>query len=188
MPEFANGVLQENKVTTRGSAHDFTLGLAVNKNDKLFIGGSLSIPFIGYNKTTNYKETDTTNNVANGFGYYDYNEKINTSGVGVNAKFGLIYRPIEKVRLGFTIHTPSIYALTDVSEGTMSVKIENIAGYYRNLANTATYSTKDVANGSQTIENTYTMSTPWRIGAGASYVFNEVQNVKKTKSFYCCRY
>ncbi len=183
MPEFVNGVLQENKVTTRGSAHDMALGLAVNKNDKVFIGGSIAIPVIGYNKTSSFKETDTTSNTTNGFGFYSYDEKISTTGVGVNAKFGIIYRPIEKIRFGFTLHTPTVYSLKDVTEGTMSVKIENIAGYYRNLANTATYSTKDVADGNATIENTYTMTTPWRLGAGFSYVFNEVQNVKKQRAF-----
>jgi hypothetical protein len=183
MPEFAGGVLQQNNVTTRGGAHDLALGLAVNKNDKLFIGGSIAMPIIGYNKTTSYSERDTSANTSNGFGFYTYDEKLNTSGIGFNAKIGIIYRPVEKIRLGFTIHSPSVYTLTDVTEGTMSVKIENIAGYYRNLANTATYSTKDVADGSNTIESTYIMSTPWRIGAGASFVFNEVQNVKKQRAF-----
>jgi hypothetical protein len=183
MPEFANGVLQENKVTSRGSANEMALGLAINKNEKLFIGGSLGLPFIGYNKKTVYSEKDTTNNTTNGFGFYNYEEKLSTSGFGLNAKFGIIYRPIEKVRLGFTINTPSVYTLNDETEGTMSVKIENIAGYYRNLANTATFSTKDVTNGKSTIENKYILATPWRIGAGASYVFNEVQNVKKQRAF-----
>jgi hypothetical protein len=183
MPEFANGVLQENNITTRGGAHDLAISAAVNKNDKLFIGGSLAMPIIGYNKTTSYSERDTSTNLANGFGFYSYDEKVSTSGIGINAKIGIIYRPVEKVRFGLTIQSPSVYTLTDASSGTMSVKLENIAGYYRNLANTATYSTKDVADGNETIESTYILSTPWRIGAGASFVFNEVQNVKKQKAF-----
>ncbi len=183
MPEFTNGVMQINNVKTTGASHEVSLAFATNNNDKLFIGGSLSMPFTVMQKNTVYEEKDLSTNTTNGFKSFKYEETVRTSGIGINAKLGLIYRPAPRVRFGATLHTPNVMALTDFQSGTMQVDLENVTGITRNLINVQTSSTKDVADGADEIENGYLLLTPWRLGVGGSLVLNETKNVKKQRAF-----
>ena len=42
-----------------------------------------------------------------------YDERVKTSGVGINFKAGMIYRINQMVRIGAAIHTPTAYTLND---------------------------------------------------------------------------
>lgn len=176
MPEFTNGVNQENNVISSGGATELAVSLAINKNDKLFIGGSVGLPIMNYNRETNYKESDASTVLNNRFGSFSYSENLTTRGFGFNGKLGIIYRPVEKVRFGATIHTPTIYSLTDKTSGTMNTNTEN----YNGIANVSTI---QITGSESIIESKYSFITPWRIGIGGSYVFNEVKDVRKQKAF-----
>ncbi len=185
MPEFTNGVMQENRIEQRGGAHELSLGIGANKNEKLFFGASLSMPILNYTRNTTYTETDATPAVTNnGFNNYTYTETLNTSGLGLNAKLGIIYRPVERVRFGATIQSPTYYGLVDKTNGSMAVKIENLAAFpNRTFANTVNYSEQVFTNGAPSIENRYAFITPWKLGIGGSFVFRETENVKKQRAF-----
>ena len=45
--------------------------------------------------------------------YFEVIETLQTKGYGVNGKIGLIYKPVEYVRLGLAFHSPTFYELTD---------------------------------------------------------------------------
>ena len=184
MPEFTNGVNQTRNEITTGGANEYSLGIAANKDEKLFVGGSLSIPIIRYNRTTNYSETDAANTPNNGFNNYTFTETLQTRGTGVNIKLGLIYRPIEQLRIGATIHSPSVYSMNDRSTGSMFTRTENLPSITpRTLANTSNFSEQVFTNGAPNISNKYTFTTPWKLGAGISYVFRETENVKRQRAF-----
>jgi hypothetical protein len=185
-PEFAGNLNQTNTINTSGSSNEFALSMAVNKEDKLFIGGSIGMPIVNYNKKTTFREEDvSTTNTTNGFSFFNYEETLKTTGIGFNGKIGIIYRPIEKVRIGATINSPTFYSLMDKSTATMGVKTENLAQFPgRIFANTATVTQKVLLpTGTDAVENKYSYSTPWKVGIGASYVFNEVKDVRKQKAF-----
>ena len=54
--------------------------------------------------------------------YFNFEERLKTTGVGTNFKFGVIYRPIPELRLGATIHTPTYYSMTDTYDSGMLTK------------------------------------------------------------------
>ncbi len=170
------GLSQENTIITSGGITDIALGLGVNLREKLFFGGTLSFPFLNYSRTGNYKETDLSGNTANNFNYFEANETLLTKGVGVNAKLGVIYKPVEYVRLGLAVHTPTFYQLTD--KYTAEV-ITDLEGY--NGAGIKHQSTIDL-NGAA-LESKYNLVTPLRIIGSASYVFREVENIKQQRAF-----
>ena len=183
-PEFTNGVNQTNTITTSGGVHELALGLAVNKDEKLFLGASLGLPIMNYTRETYYSETDGDTASKNGFAYYNYKETLKTSGIGFNAKIGLIYRPVERVRLGLSINSPTYYNLVDETRGTMNVKTENLSAFpNRVFANTTSITEQVLSNGAANIESRYTFRNTWKIAAGASYVFREIANVKKQRAF-----
>ncbi|MFZ4056786.1 MAG: OmpP1/FadL family transporter [Ferruginibacter sp.] len=180
MPEFVlaegKALLQEKTVRTKGGIYELAIGYASNKNDKLMFGGSLGIPFIHYNNNTEFKESDTSSNVNNNFKYLKYVDDFSTTGVGLNAKFGLIYRPKEYIRLGVAVHTPTYYfTVKDERKTTLNTDTE---GY-----NGVSSITSDYFTNGQSGLSKYTMLTPWKVLISGSYVFREVENVRRQKAF-----
>jgi hypothetical protein len=102
------GVYQEKGVTSSGSINEFDMSWGGNYSDKLYFGATVGIPMIRYHETSTYMETRMNPSV---YPFYSltYNQYLNTSGVGVNFKAGVIYRPAAWFRIGAAIHTPTYY-------------------------------------------------------------------------------
>ena len=171
------GLTQENTINTSGGITDLALGLGINLKEKLFFGGSISIPFLNYNREAHYKETDASGNTANDFNYFEANETLQTKGVGLNGKFGVIYKPVEYVRLGLAVNTPSFYQLTDKYSAEVVTDLEGYGG-----PGIKRQSSTDLNNG-VLLESKYNVVTPWKVVVSASYVFREVENVKNQRGF-----
>lgn len=170
------GLSQENTINTSGGITDIALGLGVNLREKWFFGGTISFPFLNYNRDGHYKEIDLSGNNANNFNYFESNETLQTKGVGVNAKLGVIYKPVEYVRLGLAIHTPTFYQLTDKYTAEVITDLEGYGG-----AGVKHQSSIDL-NGAA-LESKYNLVTPLRIMASGSYVFREVADIQRQKGF-----
>ncbi len=171
------GLLQQNNISSSGGITDFALGGAVNLRDKLFFGGTLTIPFLNYNRNSSFKESDASASTTNNFNYAIINETLKTKGVGINAKLGLIYKPVEYVRLGIAIHSPTFYELSDHYSAEITTDLEGYGG-----PGTKKQSSLDFNNNEAGLLE-YNLSTPWKIIGSASYVFREVENVKRQKAF-----
>jgi len=170
-------LLQEKTIATRGGIYEIGLGFASNSHDKLLIGGTLGIPIVNYQNTTTFRESDTsiTNN-NNGFNYFNYTDNFSTTGAGANLKLGIIYRPQERIRLGLAVHTPTyMFSLTDKRNTVLQNDTEN----YNGEATVAS----GVFTGNQPGESKYTMLTPWKVMVSGSYVFREIENVKRQRAF-----
>jgi len=107
------GLIQENLISTKGGITELALGAGVNTNDKLYFGFTLGFPIIRYERESSYTEADATTDATNKFDFATINENLTTKGGGVNLKLGMIYKPVEHIRLGLAIHTPSFMQLTD---------------------------------------------------------------------------
>lgn len=115
-------------MTSRGSASEFNIALGGNISNKLYFGLTIGIQSItrrqtfyygegysygggnGYNtgEMAIYDDGTPLNDVMQGMGL---SQTMKVDGSGVNFKLGLIYRPIESLRLGMAIHTPTFYSL-----------------------------------------------------------------------------
>ena len=115
LPEFLleNGIaLQQQKtIQTKGGIYEIALGYAANMDDRFYLGGSLGIPIVDYERFTKYRESDPSGNPNNNFDYFELNDYLTTKGFGVNAKLGVIFKPQEAIRLGLAVHTPTFYSL-----------------------------------------------------------------------------
>ncbi|MEP6927120.1 MAG: aromatic hydrocarbon degradation protein [Ginsengibacter sp.] len=173
----AFGLMQENTINTSGGITDLALGGGINLKEKLFFGGTLSLPFLNYNRDSHYKESDASGNTTNNFNYFESNESLQTKGIGINAKLGVIYKPVEYVRLGLAVHTPTFYQLTDKYSAEILTDLEGYQG-----AGIKRQSSNDLNNG-ELLQSKYNLVTPWKVIASASYVFREVEDVKKQRAF-----
>lgn len=176
--EAAATVNQENRITTKGGAHELALSFASNMDDRFFIGLSLGIPIVNYSRTTNWKEEDANGKGNNEFAYSSYSETYTSKGTGLNAKLGLLFKPIDRLRIGLSIHTPTLYGLRDRIEATMTTDIDTARGTVKVF----TVKSEELYGG-QNPDYRYDLVTPWRILLGGALVINEVADVTRQKGF-----
>ncbi len=171
----STGVNQDYNAVTRGGYHELAVGFASNYNDRVYVGGSITIPFISYKRDLTYSETDATNNPNNNFSYFNYKESLSSFGIGFGLKLGAIFKPTNNVRLGLAFHTPQVIGFTDKIRSSMITNTEAYAG--------TKSESSDNLNDNKAGERKYTMTTPYRVIASASYVFSELENTKKQRGF-----
>lgn len=109
----AGDILAQSKlVTMRGGMGEWIFGLGGNYSNKFYVGGSIGIPQVKYEEIDTYSETEVNDTTSN-FNYLQFDQNLSTKGRGFNIKFGVIYRPIDMVRIGFAFNSPSFLKLTD---------------------------------------------------------------------------
>jgi hypothetical protein len=171
------GVKQEQTINTSGGLSEFSFGLSANLKDKLYLGGSVNWSILNYERTTAYRESDATNNTRNNFNYFTVDEFLSTAGLGVNVKLGLIFKPVDQLRLGFAFHSPTLYNMEDRYSAEVSTDLEGYGG-----PGVKTQSSRDFNNGLDG-EFAYNLNNPMRIMGGVAYVLREDQDVTKQKGF-----
>ncbi len=171
----ATGIIQERDETTKGAYNELSLAFANNTLDKVYFGISINFPFVNYERDLIYKETDATGNPNNNFSDFKYTENFKSSGVGLNIKLGVIYKPQPYLRLGFALHSPSFIGFKDQVRSAIATNTEAYAGILSESS--------DNLNSGNPGERNYNLLTPWRAIASGSYVFSEVQDTKKQRGF-----
>lgn len=170
-------VNQERKIITKGGITELALGFASNMDDKFYWGLGIGIPIVNYQRSSTYTESDITSDL-NDFNYATYKEEFSSKGVGVNAKLGVIFKPMEKLRLGVAIHSPSLYALKDQSSSMMITDLDNLNNVARIDSVSSSY-----LNGGSDPTFKYDLVSPWKFLVSGSYVINEVSDISRQKGF-----
>ncbi len=127
-----------------GSVSEFNIAGALNISNEIYIGASVGLVSLNYNLSKTLEEDGLASNY-----YVNYNESQVTKGSGVNARFGVIFRPVPELRLGVNLQTPTWF---------------NIDEDYSETSNDAGLATAGDSNFS------YNLTTPLKGSFGASYV------------------
>ncbi len=170
------GVNQEQLIDTKGGITTIGFAGSANLGDKLYMGASMGIDVLNYERTSTYTETDATGNTSNNFNNFTATETLETKGTGINLKLGFIYKPVEYLRLGIAFHSPTYYVLDDEYTTTISTDLEGYAG-----SGKLTQSSTDLVGQAGIYQ--YSFLNPWRVMGGVSYVFREVNDVTRQKAF-----
>ena len=109
--DFTDGSLS---ISETGTSDQYTLSWAGNISNQWYIGIGLNIPTINYTKHTSLREENKQNSSS-----AELKSMFHVSGVGVSGSFGLIYRPIQALRIGASLQTPTILSLSRQSTGDM---------------------------------------------------------------------
>ncbi len=155
-------------ISTKGSSGEIALSFAGNYEDKLYFGATLGLQNINYERSNKYDEK-VANNDQSILDYFYYDKFKQTQGGGVNLKLGLIYRPINELRLGVAFHTPTFYSLED----------EYLYSMYSNFKsepekNAGMEFTQEYPRNGETGIFEYEYRTPWKFTFGGSYIFNKI--------------
>lgn len=145
-------IRQQKGVNSWGGTNEWTVSTSINFNDKIFFGVSINMPYVYSRRLCQYKEEWTYEDMQES---WIQEERLSTTGWGVNGKIGLIAYPAKWLRLGASFHTPTIYDLNDTWKTQTTSYIEGNtyeyfvpASYFR-----------------------YSMMTPLRANASATFIF-----------------
>ena len=105
-------IQKEQSVRRKGGINELVFSFAGNYNEKLMLGATVGVPFVNFEENKSYEESDELNEIF-GFVDMDFDERVKTTGVGINLKAGMIYRINQMIRIGAAIHTPTAYTLND---------------------------------------------------------------------------
>ncbi len=106
------GVLQTKIIETSGAINEMVLTLGGNYDDRLYIGGTIGFPTINFREDAIYREIDQGDSIP-GFRSLTIEDYLHTTGSGINFKVGIIARPIDWIRIGASLHSPTVYSLRD---------------------------------------------------------------------------
>ncbi len=106
--DFASHTKSQKLVVESSGANDeMNISLGANYNDQIFIGATIGVPVIKYDEKTKYIET--SDETMTGINSFDITENLRVRTTGVNLKLGIIYQPVDFVRVGAAFHTPSYF-------------------------------------------------------------------------------
>lgn len=155
----------------RGYTDEYNIDFAGNVSDLVFWGVGVGIYDLNYTREGNYSESMANATVYNtqtdglglgnaGFNLYNWQS---ISGTGANLKFGVIVRPVEMLRIGLAIHTPTWMHLNHTTYGDVSYNYTPYQDNPDQKTNSGSFDTPDNEYDSK-------LNTPWRFMIGASVV------------------
>jgi len=106
------GQKMQRSVVSSGHIGEYVFSGGANYSNKIYLGATIGVQRVRFEKSYVHTETDQGNTI-------DYSEEFKftddllTRGYGFNAKFGIIARPLDFIRLGAAYHLPTIYFLND---------------------------------------------------------------------------
>ena len=116
------GETVDNSLSIReyGYINQYGFDWGMNISNRLSLGAGIRLLSYSYSQTAEYYEKfsegrDLLNQTS-----------LTMSGIGVNGSFGIIYRPVECLRLGASVQTPSASTLTIGNYGTLSATTDSL--------------------------------------------------------------
>ncbi|MDW8158067.1 MAG: hypothetical protein RML72_04210 [Bacteroidia bacterium] len=163
------GIRQNYELLEKGRLNQWDFAFGANVDDVLHFGFGLGILDASYEYTRNTSEVD----VLNRYRYInlqyqrdtlparemEVTEFLRTSGIGINFKLGLIYQPVDFLRIGTSIQTPSYLSLSDRYETQMRL--------IGDFGERASYiSSEDLFD--------YSMTLPYRFNLGGMFLIQKM--------------
>lgn len=137
-----------------GYLNEFSMSLSTNYENWLYLGLTMGIPFGDYTCRNTFYEENTAA-TSEPVRSYTYTQEQRLSASGVNIKIGAIARPVEWLRFGLAIHTPTWYSVDD--------------DYYQNI-------TERWSSGGWFNTFSYSMQSPWRFMGSVALVLGKAKD------------
>ena len=161
---------QQNLVYRTGSQSEVNFGAGANYSNKLYLGGSIAIASVNYvadrqfieegnNRTFIGQSTDFIGGTYN----LSYNNNQVTTGTGLNAKIGMIYRATDAVRVGLSFISPTWFQISDSFSEYLDTRYTRANGS----------AIPPYTNNPQIYDTDYTLRTPFRVNGGVSAIINK---------------
>lgn len=162
---------QEEEVRTGGAQNQWNFSYGVNLSDRFFLGAGVGFASIRFESEKRYRESQFRFALAPNFNplnSLELREELRISGSGVNANFGSIIRPVERLQVGISYTTPTLYSLSDTYTAGM-VTDWNGFDYFGDGSNILNQESQET----NIVTSDYTLRTPGRLNVGATFFFGK---------------
>lgn len=103
-----------------GKSSSWNFAYGAGYQDKLYLGASASFTNSTYNYNYSYNEEFIGGTILNSM---TNTQTFETTASGIKASIGFIYKPINALRIGGTIHTPTSYTVSETFVESISVVV-----------------------------------------------------------------
>ncbi|MCM1092947.1 MAG: outer membrane protein transport protein [Lachnospiraceae bacterium] len=174
------------KTREKGYVDEYSFNIGGNVSDVVYWGVGIGVTDMDYKALTQYGENlnnayisakriapDQNGNdvyeITNGTADYALTSHLHSSGSGFNFKFGVIVKPINELRLGFAVHTPTWYQMTDTYWGAIDYNYmpSDNSAYASSLNGSV------ITDEGYTASFDYNMRSPWRMMFGIAGVIGK---------------
>jgi len=136
-----------------GNLGEFVFSLSNSYLDRVYFGLGLGLLILEYQQVDSYHENNFLDSLSS-LNDFSFNNKLETSGSGVNLKIGSILRLTDNLRLGVSYHSKTYYELEDIWESNITANFDNAS--YNDYSPLGYYN--------------YKLRTPSKLIASASFV------------------
>lgn len=122
LPVLLEGETVDNSLRIReyGYMNQYAFDWGMNISNRVYVGAGLRMLSYSYGMSAEYSEQ-----FGKGGGLYN-ETSVTMSGIGVNGSLGVIYRPVEWLRLGASFQTPSAATFRVSNWGRMTVSTDSV--------------------------------------------------------------
>ena len=156
-----------------GGIQQYDFNISFNYNNRVYVGATFGVYNVNMHSGVYYDESIipsagmTPEQIRNN--YYYMNQEEELTGTGFDAKFGIIYRPLEDspLRIGLSFSTPTFYSLTSNAYVYMNspYALTDEAKQWHPYAKGDDKHTEATFN---TGDNEYRIRTPWKLNLGVA--------------------
>lgn len=174
------------KTREKGYVDEYSFNIGGNVSDVVYWGVGIGVTDMDYKALTQYGENldnayitakriapdqngEEVYELTNGTADYALTSHLHSSGSGFNFKFGVIVKPINELRLGFAVHTPTWYQMTDTYWGAIDYNYMPSD----NSIYTSSLNGNVITDEGYTGSFDYNMRSPWRMMFGIAGVIGK---------------
>lgn len=170
-------ITQRINLAETGRRNEFFISLAGNFEDVVYFGASMGIQTLRYTQSLFLQETDTEglheflqNNpdfpLESPMNEIRYENEFSTRGTGINVSMGVIVRPVDPLRIGLSVQSPTYFSLTDQFN-------VDLAQEYAIVLPNGSLGTEELSASIDPGQYRYTLATPFRATFGAMYLLGK---------------
>ncbi|NJK97096.1 MAG: hypothetical protein HC905_21195 [Bacteroidales bacterium] len=150
---------QKRNVVTKGGMGEYDFSFGANFGHIVYLGATVGVQRIDYEEVKDHSEFDE-NGTMEYLNSFKFSEHFNAYGTGVNFKFGAIVKPVEFLRLGLAIHTPTFYSMNSEFYTSMETSFDKGTPAQMNER-------------SNLLVTDYTLNTPFKAIGSLAIVFDK---------------
>lgn len=156
-----DGHRQRKSYDRGGSMDEYTFGLGLNFNHRFYLGATVGITDFYYSEKSTLREWDEDASIPY-LNDFEFNSSLKTYGTGYNFKLGAIFKPINNLRLGASVATPTLFRINDRFETSMGSSITWDDQSTETFSSSSPYSEYD-----------YRLTTPFKATVSAALVLGK---------------
>ena len=162
-------VKQRGSLGNDGALSQWDISYGAAYKNKLYLGFGVHFSKLNVTSTSYWEEQFVGANIVGGMAYQ---ERLTTSGSGISATLGMIYKMNNSLRVAFSLQTPTYFdQMNERMDGTLSPRVFGIPSF--NAQGNPIVITKVGPVKLTPNEFSYQLSTPLKLSGGAAYLIGK---------------